>query len=442
VSAVQPASATTAAADWFGQPRGLTILFLTEAAEKFSYYGMRAILIYYMTKGLLIEQQRASLVYGIYTAFVYFTPLLGGIAADRWLGRRRSVVLGGAIMAAGHFMLAVDGLFYPGLATIALGNGLYLPSLPSQIANLYDARDPRRPGAYNIYYAGINLGSFLAPLVCGTLGELWGWHWGFAAAGTAMVLGLATYVAGSRYLPAEARYGAESRRRIEPAAGLARRFMLLAGITGAVVVFRGAYEQTGNTVALWADTGVDRVIGSGFTVPMTSFQALNPLLILVLTPAVVAYWGARGRQGRNTSSIVRMATGAATVALSYALLAYAAASVDAKTGGASPLWLVGHLMVLTLGELYILPVGLGLFGRLAPQGLTATTIAAWYSALFFGNLFAGFIGSFWSRLPHAPFFLIVAGVSAASGLLLLMFDAPVRRAEQTVPTASTAEIST
>ena len=161
---------------WFGQPRGLTILFLTEMWEQFSYYGMRALLVYYMTKQLAVGQEKASFIYGIYTAVAYFTPIFGGMIADRWLGKRRAVIIGGSIMAAGHFMMTFEPLFYAALATIAIGNGLFLPSLPSQINDLYRADDPRRGWAYNVYYVGINIGGFLAPLVCGTLGEFYGWH--------------------------------------------------------------------------------------------------------------------------------------------------------------------------------------------------------------------------------------------------------------------------
>ena len=189
--------------DWFGQPRGLTILFLTETWEKFSFFGMRALLIYYMTRHLDIEQAHASYIYGLYGAAVYFTPIIGGMLADRWLGRRRAVMLGGAIMAAGHFMMTSESLFYPALVVIACGNGLFLPSLPSQIEGLYAKDDPRRTSAYSIYYVGINLGAFLAPLICGTLGELFGWHWGFSAAGVGMLLGLLIYWSGSRYLPSQ-----------------------------------------------------------------------------------------------------------------------------------------------------------------------------------------------------------------------------------------------
>ena len=209
---------------WFGQPRGLTILFLTQMWEIFSYYGMRTLLVYYMTKQLLIGQEKASFIYGTYTAMAYFTPILGGVIADRWLGKRRAVIIGASIMAAGHFMMAFEPSFYLALATIALGNGLFVPSLPSQINDLYRPDDPRRSWAYNVYYVGINLGGFLAPLVCGTLGEFYGWHWGFGAAGVGMLAGLVIYILGGAVPARTSPGGAQDRRRRPPAcATIARR---------------------------------------------------------------------------------------------------------------------------------------------------------------------------------------------------------------------------
>ncbi len=186
---------------WFGQPRGLTVLFLTNMWEQFSYFGMRALLVYYMTTTLLFDQEKSSSIYGFYTAFAYFTPIIGGTIADRWLGKRRAVIIGASVMAAGHFMMAFEPAFYFALATIALGNGLFLPTLPSQINDLYSADDPRRPWAYNVYYVGVNVGAFLAPLICGYLGETYGWHYGFGAAGIGMLAGLLIYLWGRKYLP-------------------------------------------------------------------------------------------------------------------------------------------------------------------------------------------------------------------------------------------------
>jgi POT family proton-dependent oligopeptide transporter len=422
-------SGGTAARDgatWFGQPRGLTILFLTNMWEQFSYYGMRALLVYYMTKTLLLGQQSSSFVYGTYTAFAYFTPIIGGAIADRWLGKRRAVTIGATIMALGHFMMAFPPLFYAALATIALGNGLFLPTLPSQINDLYRAGDPRRPWAYNVYYVGVNVGGFLAPLICGTLGELYGWHWGFTAAGIGMLGGLLIYLAGGKYLPPEEPRGARAAAAADAAAPRGGRdvWLLLLAVGLAVTVFRGAYEQLGNTVALWADTGVDRALGD-VTIPMTWFQSLNPLLVILMTPALLARWKRRAAAGREHTPMQKMAIGAFIVCVAYLLLAgVAAASGEAR---ASWLWLALFFVVATLGELYILPNGLGLFARLAPPRLGATTVAAWYLAIFTGSLTAGLVGTLWSRIDHGVFFALLGAIAAAAGGLLLLLDRPAAR---------------
>ena len=378
---------------WFGQPRGLTILFLTNMWEQFSYFGMRALLIYYMTKELLINQQTSSFIYGSYTAFAYFTPIVGGAIADRWLGKRNAVIIGASIMAAGHFMMAFESLLYIALATIALGNGLFLPTLPSQINDLYGPGDPRRPWAYNVYYVGINIGGFLAPLVCGTLGEVYGWHWGFGAAGVGMFVGLIIYLAGSKYLPEEpSRFSDTGTVR---RTGGFKPYLFLLGIGLAVTVFRGAYEQVGNTVALWADTGVDRIVG-GLTI-----------------------------RGKEYEPIIKMAIGALIVACAYVLLA--AASIISGDAPANALWLVAFFAIFTLGELYILPNGLGLFARLAPPRFGATTVAAWYLTIFSGSLAAGLVGTLWSVFERPVFFMILAAIATASAAILYMLSPTARR---------------
>lgn len=410
--------------EWFGHPAGLTILFLTNMWEQFSYFGMRALLIFYMTKGLLMEQQYSSFVYGAYTAFAYFTPILGGAIADRWLGNRRSVIIGGSIMAAGHFMMAFEPLFYPALATIALGNGLFLPCLPSQISSLYKREDPRRSWAYNVYYFGVNFGGFLAPLICGALGEYYGWHYGFAAAGVGMLVGLMIFICGRKYLPATGGRREATQLPDERRQSLGSTFLLLLGFAIAVTVFRGSYEQVGNTVALWSDTGVDRSLGS-FTIPMTWFQALNPLLVLVFTPLLLAYWRSRAARGKVTPPARKMAFGAAIVAVAYLLLA--------GLSWASPgtridwLWLALFFAILTYGELYILPTGLGLFATLAPVGLNASTIAFWFGATFAGSLFAGLVGTLWSTLPHATFFALLGAIALTGGAALRLLNGPATR---------------
>ncbi len=411
---------------WFAQPRGLTILFLTQMWEIFSYYGMRTLLVYYMTKQLLIGQEKSSFIYGTYTAMAYFTPIVGGVVADRWLGNRRAVIVGASIMAAGHFMMAFESLFYPALATIALGNGLFVPSLPSQINDLYRPDDPRRGWAYNVYYVGINLGGFLAPLVCGTLGERYGWHWGFGAAGVGMLAGLVIYVLGGRYLPAQApvrKAAAESRSLRNHRS----TFALLLAIGLAVTVFRVAYEQVGNTVALWSDSGIDRR-SALLTIPMTWFQSLNPLLVFAMTPLLLAHWKRRARAGRALSSMQKMAVGALIVAGAYLLLAVV--SLQSEPGRAGWLWLVFYFVLFTLGELYIFPTGLGLFARLAPPGLSATTIAAWYLTIFSGSLSAGAVGALWSSMTHGHFFLLLTVIAILAAAMLWALDRTTRRIER------------
>ncbi|MGI4732398.1 MAG: peptide MFS transporter [Janthinobacterium lividum] len=403
---------------WFGQPRGLTVLFLTNMWEQFSYYGMRALLVYYMTKELLIGQGASSVIYGAYTACAYFTPIVGGVIADRWLGKRRAIIVGASVMAAGHFMMTFPPLLYAALATIALGNGLFLPSLPSQVGDLYRPDDPRRGWAFNIYYLGINIGGFLAPLICGSLGEAYGWHYGFAAAGIGMVAGLVVYLAGQRHLPPEP-------DRLSPAKRMPReRFaprtvLLLLGVALSVTVFRSAYEQVGNTVALWADGGVDRRAGA-LTIPMTWFQSLNPLFVMLMTPPLLAWWRRRAERGHDQRAARRMAVGAAIVGGAYLLLAGVAALTG--EGQAHWAWLALFFALFTFGELLILPTGLGLFARLAPAGQGATTVAAWYLTIFSGSLAAGLVGTLWRRMGHGSYFVLLSALAIVAAGLLLMLD--------------------
>jgi POT family proton-dependent oligopeptide transporter len=407
---------------WFGHPRGLTILFLTEMWQEFSFFGMRTLLVYYMTQQLLLSQRASSLIYGLYNSLAYFTPLIGGVVCDRWLGRRRTVLLGGGMMAVGHFMMAFEATFYPALALIALGNGLFLPSLSSQINLLYEDGDARKTSAYNIYYVGINFGGFLAPFACGTVGELFGWHWGFTLAGIGMVAGLIVYIVGTPLLPSEQgvpQVTGTPRAARDEKPGLDRgTVLILVVIVILVVVYRSAYEQVGNTVALWAENGVNRTVGH-WTIPMTWFQALNPLGIFLFTPVIVARWTRRARKGKDRPAVAKMATGAVILAVSYLMLS--ALSVYANHTGTrtSWLWLALFFFTFTWGELFILPVGLSLFGRIAPEKYAASMIAAWFAAACFGNLGAGALGTLWSAMPPWQFFAIVAAVAAVAGGLLL-----------------------
>ena len=412
--------------DFFGQPRGLVVLFLTEMWEKFSFFGMRALQVYYMIKQLHFSQADASMVYGLYAGGVYLTPIVGGYIADRWLGRKRAILIGGGLMALGHFTLTAEALFFPALVLIALGNGLFLPNLPSQVGDLYATDDPRRGGAYNLYYMGVNLGALLGVLGCGALGEIYGWHAGFGAAGVGMCVGLLVYALNGRHLPPD-RAGPTSR---EPAAssdakGAPRSLLPLLFVALAVVVFRSAYEQSGNTFAVWADARVDRHL-LGWLVPASWMQALNPLFVFAFTPLLVAGWRRAATRGREPSAIAKMALGAAGVALSFALLAGLATS----TQPVAMLWVIVFFALYTLGELYILPVGLGLFARLAPAGMGATVIAAWFLASFGGNLLSGLVGRAYEAMGPAVFFGLLAAIAAGSAAVLLALGPMVRRIDR------------
>jgi POT family proton-dependent oligopeptide transporter len=410
----------TSGVTWFGHPRGLTILFLTEMWEKFSFFGMRTLLVYYMVKQLAMAQGKASLVYGTYTAFVYLTPLFGGWIADRYLARRTAVIIGGSIMALGHFMMASESLLYFALATIAIGNGLYLPTLPSQIRSLYAPDDARGSTAYSVYYVGINVGALLGALGCGWIGEHYGWHFGFGIAGIGMLVGLVTYVFGRPYLPADPKEKPRAEREALPPidSSVRARFGFFLLIAGIVIVFRSCYEQIGNTLALWADANTDRAIGD-WTIPMTWFQGINPLIVIVLTPFLVAYWNRKSRRtGGDVPHLRRMALGAAIVAGAYFALALSAATAEHSS------WVVlaMFMIMMTIGELYILPVGLSMFGRLAPRGFEASAIALWFFANFAGNFAAGALGTLWSVVSHAQFFAIAATAAAISAGGLLVVD--------------------
>lgn len=401
----------------FGHPRGLAVLCYTEVWEQFSYYGMRALLVYYMIQTLEFSQPSASIIFASYVSAAYFTPIVGGIVTDRWLGRRRAVALGSLIMAIGHFLMAFPSLLFPALATIAIGNGLYVPSLASQISGLYRAGDPKRRSAFNIYYVAGNVGGFLAPLVCGVVGETFGWHWGFSIAGLGMLTGLVVYLRGEKHL-VDLQAGIPVRNvPSDTSLDEQTRFIALGAVLCAVILFRGAYEQLGNTVALWVQSA-DRSIGTR-TIPMTWFQSLNALMVIAFTPLLLAWWRSREAHNASPSTTGRMAMGATLVACSYLLLAVVSLVSENHASAPHWLWIVAFFVLLTAGELYILPVGLGLFGRLAPRRLAATTVSLWFAAISIGSLLSGILGTLWSVMPASTFFTIISAVALASALVCL-----------------------
>jgi POT family proton-dependent oligopeptide transporter len=417
-------AATVRGGEPFGHPPGLTVLFLTQTWAEFSYFGLQAMLVYYMTQQLALPQAQASVIYGIYGATAYFSPFFGGLVADRWLGKTRSVVIGGSMMMLGHFAMASESLLFPALALVALGNGLFIPPLAVQIGGLYQPGDARRDQAFSAYYMGINLGGFLAPLICGYLAETYGWHWGFAVAGVGMLIGLVIYVTQRRYIPAEGPIVRARREARPPLSGTDRQALLtLLGVIAVVVLFRITYEQSGNTIALWVSERTNRALQLGaspWTIPATWFQSINPLLIITLTPFLMHYWRRRKDAGHEPNLFHRMALGCAIAGAASIVMILAA--LDFEAGGpVNALWVVAYFVLLTLGELLVLPVGLSLFGRLSPVQIASTMMGAWYIAKFLGSLFAGFLGALWLKVPAQWFFSIGASATfTAAAILFLM----------------------
>ena len=430
----------SARGELFGHPKGLAFLFTTEMWERFSYYGMRALLVLYMTKYLLVSdhagtvlglagiksaleavfgpldvQPLSSQIYGFYTALVYLTPIFGGLLADRVLGQRRTVVIGATLMAIGHFMMAVEQLFLLALLALILGNGAFKPNISTQVGGLYAPGDHRRDRAYSIFYVGINVGAFLAPLVCGTLGKKAGWHYGFAAAGVGMLIGLAIYLCAFPLLPADelqkAKAAAAPRTRLGRQEW--RSIIAILVLFIPVALFWGTYEQQGNTIALWADANTDRTVGlfgSNAEIPTTWFQAFNPFMIFAFTPFVVALWTRQAARGSEPSTITKMSLGCFGVALSYCIMA--AAAWHAGEGKASWLWLFAFFVVVTIGELYLSPVGLSLVTKIAPLRMLSMMMGVWLATSFVGGFLAGWLGSFWSRMEKPEFFLLIAAIAA------------------------------
>ncbi|MFJ5232801.1 peptide MFS transporter [Kitasatospora sp. NPDC088391] len=452
---------------FLGHPRGLATLFMTETWERFSFYGMRALLMVYMTAaasegGLHLPVATAAAIVSVYNAMVYLLAMPGGWIADRLLGARRTVAIGGAIIMAGHFLLAVpaQAAFFAGLMLIAVGSGLLKANISTMVGQLYDGpNDPRRDGGFTIFYMGINLGAFLAPLVIGTVGQKVDWHLGFALAGIGMALGLVQYLLGTRHLSPRsgvvaAPMDAAERRAVLRKVGFwlaaaavfyavvvaAGRFTVdwvlwplsLAGIAVPVLVFARIrrdrdlsgeersrmggyvwffvaaavfwmiYDQSSSTLSVFAERNT---AGSlfGLSFPSSWFQSLNPLYIMALAPVFAWLWNAAARRGRNPSTTAKFAFGLLMIGASFLVMMLAMA---AATGGAkvTPLWLAVVYLIQTTGELTLSPVGLSVTTKLAPAKYASQMMGVWFLAVTAGDCVAavaqlllgdGVVGSTW-----------------------------------------------
>jgi POT family proton-dependent oligopeptide transporter len=423
----------------FGHPKGLSTLFFTELWERFSYYGMRALLVLYMTApaergGLGFGIPEATSLYGTYTMFVYLTNLPGGLIADKILGARLAVLFGGIIIACGHFSMVFPSItfFYLGLTLIAIGTGLLKPNISTMVGSLYGENDPRRESGFSIFYMGINLGAVLAPIVCGFLGESQtfknflaargldpnsSWHWGFGAAGVGMTLGLIVFLL--------------HRRRLEHVGGLKRKrkdapdFVPNKPLTpdewkrvGAIfvfflftILFWAAYEQKGASLNLFTRDLVRRDVG-GWIYPASWMQSLTAFFVLMLAPLFAMLWLRMGK--RQPSSPLKFTFGLIFIGLGYLLMV--PASWLTGQGKISPLWLVGLYFLEVIGEMCLSPVGLSTVTKLAPPKLLGIMMGVWFLAAALGNKLAGYFAGFFD--PKSPGTLMKLYGGIAIGLLI------------------------
>ncbi len=472
----------------FGHPKGLGLLFVTEMWERFSYYGMRALLVLYLVNAQHWTAAKASTLYGNYTMLVFLTPLIGGYLADRVIGTRRSLVIGAIVIAAGHFTLALQGdiAFYTGLGLIIIGTGFFKSNVSTQVGQIYAEGDTRRDAGFTIFYVGINTGAFLGPIVCGYLAESpnWGWHYGFAAAGVGMVLGLITYLWGrEKYLPGiglphfgvvAANTNAETIASnpmhgiggaivggvigylgsggvlgvamgavIGGALGIAvlgsqgeerRRVFAIFIVAFFVVFFWAAYEQAGSSMNLFADRNTDLTLG-GLTskpIPASWFQSVNPFYILVFSPVFAWLWTRLGKRGMEPSTAMKMVIGLFLVGAGFLFMVFGAKGADQGLR-VSWVWLCAAYLCHTLGELCISPIGLSYVTKVAPARFASLMMGVWFLSNAAANELAGNIAAMVDTIhPLTKFYTIFVISSFAAALAMLLCVPLLKRLTSTV----------
>ena len=421
----------------FGHPKGLYVLFFAEMWERFSFYGVRAILVLYMVAaiadgGLGWTQKTSLLVLGLFEMGVYLLDVPGGLIADRWLGARKCVWFGCLLIMAGNFALVLPGLasFSAGLSLIVLGTGLLKPNISTMVSRLYADGDARRDSAFTIFYLGINVGSFFSGLVVGYLAMKFGWRMGFLASGFGMLLGQGVYVWGQRYLKradrAPERADAVAAREPLSPADRRRIWVILYSFL-MVLIFWAAYEQAGGLLNLYADKFTDRMLGS-FEIPAPWFQSVNPLQIILLAPLAAVFWSYLGRRKRNPHEVVKMAVGTMILGLGYVFMIAAVLQRDASpTHMSSMIWLVLVYLASTIGELWLSPVALAFITRAAPKRMTSQMVGWYFAVVGIGGFLASWLGSFAEHWGEMRVFVILTVVTTLVGVLQLLFAKKVIR---------------
>lgn len=449
---------------FFGHPRGLGWLSATEFWERFSYYGMQALLVLYMTHRLLLPghvehiagfavlraaleaaygplspQALGSVIFGLYAGLVYVTPIAGGLLADRVFGRTRTVALGACLMAAGHFLMASEVTFILALVFLLVGAGCFKGNLAVQVGTLYSPGDPRVDDAFQLYFVAVNLAVIASPLVCGTLGERYGYHWGFAAAGAGMVIGLAIYLHGRKWLPykqqASRAKSGTGRRQFLP--GDSRRLavlLLLIPVLGASLV---GNMQIFNAYLLWAEVNYQLHV-FGVTMPVTWILSLSCIVSVATLAASILFWRWWAKSHTEPSEIDKIALGAFLMACAPVILAVASYVVASSGHRVSLLWAAAFELVNDFGFANVAPVGLALYSRSAPKSLGGVMTGGYYVLFFFANMLVGWLGGFLGRMPGTEFWLLHSAIVFSAALLLLMVRGTVQRVltpteESTVP---------
>jgi POT family proton-dependent oligopeptide transporter len=443
-----PPAAISADRSFLGHPRGLAYLAFTEGWERFSYYGMQTLLVLYMVHQLLLPGHieriagfsgfrsviehfygplttvaLASAIYGLYTGFVYVTPIAGGLIADRWLGRTRTITLGAVLMAVGHFLMAFDVSFLLALACLLAGTGCFKGNLATQIGELYGPEDLRRADAYQIYYLFISGAVIFTPLVTGTLGEKLGWHYGFGAAGVGMVIGLIVYLSGRKSLPADARIQHKQRIKRPPLTPRERTTVLiLVLLLPVLAIGLAGNQEIFNAYMLWVPAHVDLTF-FGHPLLTTWLITIDATASITFLVASLAFWRWWARYHPEPSEITKISLGllVCTVAV---LCLVGAAAVSAGGGKASFGWVLGFEVCNCIGFSNVLPVGLALYARAAPRGLTGTMIGIYFLHLFAANNMVGWLGGLLERLSGVQFWslhALLVGIAAGLTLLAALF---------------------
>ncbi|MDX1957555.1 MAG: peptide MFS transporter [Leptospiraceae bacterium] len=400
-------------------PKALRIMFLTEMWERFSFYGMRALLVLYLTKHLKQTDDEAGLIYGIYNALVYFTPLPGGYLADNYLGNRRSILLGALIMMFGHCSLAIESdiTLYLGLGLLILGNGFFKPNMTSMLGELYRDRPELKDSGYMLFYVGINLGAFLGFLICGYVGERINWHYGFGLAGIGMLFGLLLFYFGQKTLGDIGNLKNETTKKKHDleADKVSGRIGLILILAFFHTMFWVIYEQTGSSINLFTDRNVDRMF-FGIEIPTSSFQSINPILIMFFGPFLSRFWFNMSRDKKEISIPTKFYW-----SFIFAFSAYIALYIGTSIYNVNvpSIWIFIFYFGLTLGELHISPVGLSMVSKIAPRKLMGLIVGVWFLSISLAQYLAGIIGGrFGKYMSYAEFFLALGVLGLLCAIVL------------------------